>query len=285
LDEVFVDSTYSRFAGPHLPYLSVSRAIPPDLASVLAALGVASVLDTRGVLKAIVLLGQLCRTNEGPEENGRLDLFAGLYGVLDGILRDESGRDARIAAVRKCFRESAIIFAQSSVLCRSDEALWDANYEIAAWLRRPVIGHLYPSLRLFFEEVLQVKSLEIEHCIFALRCMSRHEFRIAQLGNCSLLAAARVALAEVDKLLLHARDQGVEEHGGLDTCLANFPVLSDGTQLTDYAQAPNYAIRCCEDCICLVRDGLVASDFPQCFNQHACVCLPRLTPRLTPFAH
>ena len=271
LDEAFVDSTYSRFAGQHLPYLSVSRDIPPDLAAVLAALGVASVLNTRGVLKAIVLLGQLCRTNEGPEQNGRLDLFAGLYGVLDGILRDEAGRDTRIAAVRKCFRESAIVFAQRSVLCRSDEALWEANIEVAAWLRRPVIGHLYPSLRLFFEDVLQVQSLGIEHCTFVLRCMSRKEFRIARLGDYSLLDAASVALREADQLLLRAKEQGLDEHGGLGICLSNFPLLSDGTQLTDHVQSPDFTIRCCEDCICLIRDGLVASEFPKCFDQHACV--------------
>ena len=271
LDEVFVDSTYSRFAGQYLPYLSVSRVIPPDLASVLAALGVASVLNTRGVLKAIVLLGRLCRTHEGPEQNSRLDLFAGLYGALDGLLRDEAGRDARTVAVRKCFRESAIVFAQRSVLCRSDEALWEANIEIAAWLRRPVVGHLYPSLRLFFEDVLQVQSLGIEHCTFVLRCMSREEFRIARLGDYSLLGAASVVLREVNQLLLRAKEHGLDEDGGLGICLSNFPLLSDGTQLTDHVQSPDFAIRCCEDCICLIRDGLVASEFPKCFDQHACV--------------
>ena len=271
LEEVFVESTYARFAGNHVPYLSVSR-VPPDMANVLGALGVASILNVRGVLKAIVLLGQQCRTNEGPEQNSRLDLFAGLYGALDGILREEAGRDARVHAVRKCFEESAVIFVQNSLLCRTDEALWEGNTLISTWLNQPVIGHLYPSLRFFFEDVLHIPSLGLQHCVLALRSMAREEFQRARLDKHSLLSAARITLAEVERLALQAEEQGDEE-GSLGALLArtqHFPLLSDGTQPSAQHSDWTSAIRECGDCMCFLRDGVVYTDIAT-FAEHACV--------------
>ena len=258
LSRTFLSSAFKRFADSNLPYLDISgeERLAEDMSSVLGSLGVASALNVDGIVKALAVLGQAVANRDGPAMESRLTLFAGLYGQLDSLMRTNTSAEAD---VRCRFRASALVYVGGDTLKNAEQVLWSCNDgAVAKILQKPVISHLYPSLRIFFQETLGVSDIDLDQCVQCLRSIARPEWRATRLDTSMTLAQSfELVLQEIESTQFHG--QGFNAAPELAELLdrQSFPLLCDGRDPTQgWRVVPrDHTVRDCRDCMLFYHSG------------------------------